>query len=366
MRNLRLRDYNLCVGELPTGRLNGLTDVPGVRVGHTTLVSGEGNLVPGKGPVRTGITVVLPHGDNLYQHKVRAAALSLNGHTKSIGFEQVREMGVIESPIALTNTLNVGLVADALVEYTFRQNREAEIFTFNPLVGETNDMYLNDIWGRHVRQAHVFEAIEGAQDGAVEEGAVGAGTGTSCFGWKGGIGTSSRVLPESAGGYLVAALVQSNYGSPEDLLVCGVPVGKTIQPPPDVADEKPQGSIMMVLATNAPLNERQLGRLCMRAGIGLGRTGSIFGNSSGDAVIAFSTAHRIPFRPEHVESTYALVEDANSTMSYFFHAVADCVEEAILNSLFQAETIVGWGGHVRHALPVQQVVERVKQGYRGI
>ena len=215
-----------------------------------------------------------------------------------LGLEQVRELGVIETPIILTNTLNVGLAADALVEYVLREN--PEVFTVNALVGETNDSYLNDIAGRHVRKEHVWQAIQSAAGGEVAEGAVGAGTGTSCFDWKGGIGTSSRVLPEKAGSYTVAALVQSNYGSAEDLIVCGVPVGKNILPPPDVEIEKPQGSIMLVLATDAPLSSRQLERLCKRAGIGLGRTGSVFGNSSGDVVIAFSTAHRIPQKSENL------------------------------------------------------------------
>jgi D-aminopeptidase len=337
--------------------------VNGVKVGHVTLFEGEGDLVSGSGPVRTGVTVILPHGENLYQQKVRAAAVSLNGHSKVIGLEQVRELGVIETPIALTNTLNVGLVADGLLEYTFQHNRNAEVFTVNPVVGETNDHYLNDIWGRHVRQAHVLEAIETTKGGRVEEGAVGAGAGTSCFGWKGGIGTSSRVLPEYAGGYVVAALVQSNYGSSIDLRILGVPVGEHLQPPPEPEEDKTQGSIMMVLATDAPLDSRQLTRLCMRAGIGLGRTGSFYGNSSGDVVIAFSTAHRVPFRPEQIEGTYSFVEDENMVLGEFFHATADCVEEAIINSLFQAETVQGWGNHIRYALPVEEAVRIVKKAY---
>ncbi len=270
-------------------------------------------------------------------------------------------MGLIETPIALTNTLNVGLVADGLIEYTLQQNGWTDIFTVNAVVGETNDFYLNDIWGRHVRQEHVLSAIANAHTGMVEEGTVGAGVGTTCFGWKGGIGTSSRVLPDSAGGYVLAALVQSNYGNAEDLLVCGVPVGKYLHPPEDVQPEKPQGSIMLVLATDAPLTTRQLERLCIRAGIGLGRTGSVYGNSSGDVVIAFSTAHRVPYKPEQVLGDYSFVEDENSVMGSFFHAVVECVEEAILNSLFQAQTVEGWDGHIRYRLPVEQVVQLVKR-----
>ncbi len=357
----RIRDFGLAIGDLPTGQYNALTDVPGVRVGQITLISGEGELVPGKGPVRTGVTVIIPHEGNLYQQKLRAAAHALNGHSKVLGLEQIRELGVIETPIALTNTLNVGLVADGLIEYTLRENNGTDIFTVNAVVGETNDFYLNDIWGRHVHQEHVLAAIENAHGGEVEEGTVGAGVGTTCFGWKGGIGTSSRVLPESAGGYVVAALVQSNYGEGKNLSVCGVPVGKYIQPPEDIQPEKPQGSIMLVLATNAPLSTRQLERLCVRAGIGLGRTGSIFGHTSGDMVIAFSTAHRVPHQPEQVLGEYSFVEDSSAVMSSFFSGVADCVEEAILNSLFQAKTVEGWGDHVRYHLPVEEVVPLVKR-----
>jgi len=362
----RLRDYDLSIGDLPVGVFNAITDVPGVRVGHASLVSGEGALTPGEGPVRTGVTVILPHDGNLYQNKVRAAACVLNGHSKVFGLEQIREMGVIETPIALTNTLNVGLVADALIEYTLLEDRLESIFTVNPIVGETNDSNLNDISGRHVKQEHVFAAIQSAEAGAVQEGAVGAGMGTSCFGWKGGIGTSSRVLSAEAGGYVVGALVQSNYGAAQDLVVCGVNVGRVVQPPDDVQPEKQEGSIMMVLATNAPLSSRQLHRLCVRAGIGLGRTGSIFGNTSGDVVIAFSTAHHVPHEPEQVEGRYSFVEDERQVMSQFFHAAADCVEEAIINSLFQAQTVEGWGGQTRHRLPVEQVVEIVRQAQQAV
>ena len=357
----RLRDYNLSVGDLAVGELNAITDVPGVRVGHTTIISGEGALIPGEGPVRTGVTVILPHSGNLYRERVRAAACVLNGHSKVFGLEQVRELGVIETPIALTNTLNVGLVADALIEYTLQEDQFKDIFTINPIVGETNDGHLNDISGRHVRQEHVFAAIQSAETGAVQEGAVGAGTGTSCFGWKGGIGTSSRVLSAAAGSYIVGALVQSNYGGGKDLVLSGVHVGQVIQPPDDIQHEKPEGSIMMVLATNAPLSSRQLRRLCVRAGIGLGRTGSVFGNTSGDVVIAFSTAHRVPYQPVQVEGQYAFVEDEREVMGQFFHASADCVEEAIINSMFQAQTIKGRDGNIRYRLPVEQVVEMVRR-----
>jgi len=360
----RLRELGLVVGELPPGPHNAITDVAGVRVGHTTLIAGEGPLRPGHGPVRTGVTVVLPHGENLFRHKVRAAVHTINGFGKVFGFEQVRELGLIEAPIALTNTLNVGLVVDALVQYTIRQNPDLGIrtSTANLVVGETHDGYLNDIQGRHVRAGHVWAAIEAAAWGPVAEGAVGAGTGTSCFGWKGGIGTASRIVPPEAGGYTVGALVQSNFGRPSDLTVCGVPVGRHLcppeEPPPPTGDG---GSIMIVLATDAPLSSRQLGRLCVRAAAGLARTGSVYGHGSGDFVIAFSTAHRIEHEPVSLTTVQTVLADEARVMAWLFPAVVESVEEAVLNSLFRAETMIGRDGHIRHALPVAEVVALVQR-----
>ncbi len=360
----RARNAGIVVGELPTGAHNAITDVAGVRVGHVTLIEGEGPLRPGHGPVRTGVTVILPHGDNLFRHKVRAAVHTINGFGKVRGFEQVRELGVVETPIALTNTLNVGLVADALVQYMVRQNPDIGITTStaNVLVGETNDGYLNDIQGRHVHAEHVWAAIESATPGPVAEGAVGAGTGTTCFGWKGGIGTASRVVPDEAGRYTVGALVQSNFGRPQDLTVCGVPVGQQIRPsgmaPPPASDG---GSIMVVLATDAPLSERQLRRLCVRAAAGLARTGSHYGHGSGDFVIAFSTAWRVEHDPAALTTTQTVLADEEQAMGWLFPAVVESVEEAILNSLFRAETVTGRDGHVRHALPVEEVVSLVRR-----
>ena len=242
MSRLRVRDAGLAIGaqSVPTGAHNAITDVAGVRVGHATLIAGEGALVPGHGPVRTGVTVILPHAGNVFRHKIHAAVHTINGYGKPLGFEQVRELGALESPIALTNTLNVGLVADALVQYSIRQNPDLGISTnsVNVVVGETNDGWLNDLQGRHVKAEHVFAAIESASE-SVSEGAVGAGTGTVCFGWKGGIGTASRVLPLEAGGFTLGALVQSNFGRADDLVIAGVPVGKTIRP---FGFRKPEGS----------------------------------------------------------------------------------------------------------------------------
>jgi D-aminopeptidase len=349
----------LSVGDLPTGPANAITDVAGVRVGHTTLISGEGPLCPGQGPVRTGVTVVLPHGEDPYRRKMRGAVHTINGFGKVRGFEEVRELGLIESPVALTNTLNVGLVADALVQYAIRHNPGIGIRTSTPnvLVGETHDGYLSDIQGRHVRAEHVWAAIEAAQPGPVVEGAVGAGTGTSCFGWKGGIGTSSRVVPEKAGGYTMGALVQSNFGRPENLVICGVPVGRYLLPPESSPGERsPGSSIMIVLATDAPLTSRQLRRLCVRAAAGLARTGSVYGHGSGDFVIAFSTTWPVDLAPTSITTIQTVLFDEGRAMRWLFPAVSESVEEAILNSLCRAERMVGRDGHVRHGLPIRQVV----------
>jgi D-aminopeptidase len=376
MARPRIRDMGIRVGTLPPGPLNAITDVNGVRVGHTTLVLGEGPLRPGQGPVRTGVTVILPHGENLFRHKVRAAVHTINGFGKVRGFEQVRELGVIETPIALTNTLNVGLVADALVQYMVRHNPDIGIrtSTTNVIVGETGDGYLNDLQGRHVRAEHVWAAIESARPGRVAEGSVGAGTGTSCFGWKGGIGTASRVVPATAGGYTVGALVQSNFGRPEDLVVCGVPVGRFLTPPESPPAPAQEGSaisdgaaigegasIMIVLATDAPLSERQLRRLCVRAAAGLARTGSVYGHGSGDFVIAFSTTWRVEHEPASLTATQTVLADESKAMAWLFPAVVESVEEAVLNSLFCAATVTGRDGHIRYELPVDEVVALVSR-----
>jgi D-aminopeptidase len=373
MSGLRARDSGIVVGELPTGPHNAITDVAGVYVGHATLIEGEGPLRPGYGPVRTGVTVILPHGENLFRQKVHAAIHTINGYGKPFGFEQVRELGVIESPIALTNTLNVGLVADALVEYSIRQNPDIGITTssVNVVVGETNDGWLNDLQGRHVKAEHVFAAIDAALQGAMpiapDEGNVGAGTGTVCSGWKGGIGTASRVLPAEAGGFTLGALVQSNFGRADDLTICGVPVGHEIRPdrfPRSEPVRSDAGSIMTVLATDAPLDSRQLGRLCVRVTAGLARVGSHLSRGSGDFVIAFSTARRVEHEPESLMTTQTVLADEEKGMNWLFRAVVESVEEAVLNSLFRAETMVGRDGHTAHALPVEQAAARVLRHQR--
>jgi len=363
MTRKRLRDYGLSVGDLPTGPHNTITDVAGVRVGQTTLISGEGPLTPGEGPVRTGVTVILPHGDNLYQQKTRATVHTINGFGKPCGFEEVRELGVIESPIALTNTLNVWRVADGLTSYALRQNPQIAIDgpSFNAVVGETNDSYLNDIQGRHVQPEHVWLAIETAASGPVAEGAVGAGTGTTCFQWKGGIGTSSRIVPKKAGGFTLGVLVQTNFGRAADLRILGAPIGKKLTPPNSAQSPIPDaGSIMIVLATDAPLTSRQLGRVSVRVAAGLARTGSVYNHGSGDFVIAFSTAELIQSPAPALTTTRPVLANEGKVLSWLFTAVADAVEEAIYNSLFRAETVTGRDGNTRHALPVDRVLEILK------
>jgi len=364
----RARELGLVFGDYPPGPLNAITDVAGVRVGHTTLIRGEGGLVPGRGPVRTGVTVIRPHGGNCFREKVPAAVHTINGFGHVLGFEFVRELGLLESPIALTNTLNVGLVADALVEAAIRESPEIGIRTgtVHVVVGETNDGYLNDIQGRHVRAAEVHAALAAARPEAVAEGAVGAGTGTTCFGWKGGIGTASRQLPPEGGGFRLGALVQTNFGRPQDLTICGVAVGRGLRPLGRGVMIPDRGSVMVVLATDAPLDARQLSRLAGRAGAGLVRTGAHHSHGSGDFVLAFSTATRIPHFAETLVRVAPAVADEGRLMAHLFPAVADCVEEAVVNSLFRAETVVGRDGNVRVGLPVEEVAGLITRARGGV
>lgn len=360
----RIRELGIYNGRLPTGPHNAITDIPGVAVGHTTLIVGDGPWT-GNGPFRTGITLVLPHSSNLYADQVTAAVHTINGFGKACGFEQVRELGTLETPIALTGTLNVPRVADALMTLAIEQNPHIGLgfaaqgrpgyASVNPVVGETSDGYLSDMQARPIGEREVRMALANAASGPVQEGAVGAGTGTSCYGWKGGVGTASRVLPQCQGGFTVGALVQSNFGSPEELMIAGVPVGQHLKPP-NYKPRPEDGSIMIVLATDAPLNSRQLGRLCRRAAFGLARTGSTCHGGSGDFVIAFSTTRRVPERPEAVSGVETAVYD-QKIMSSFALAVIESVEEAIYNSMLMAHTVVGRDGHTRYGLPSDQVVE---------
>lgn len=364
MERPRLRDLGVGIGDIPPGKYNAITDVPGVKVGHVTLIAGEGPLRPGHGPVRTGVTAILPHGGNLFRAKVRAVAHVVNGFGKSVGLPQITELGNIETPILLTNTLNVGSVADALIEYMLMQNEDIGVTTgtVNPVVGECNDGFLNDIRGRHVKKDHVFAAITGASAGPVPEGAVGAGTGMSTFDFKGGIGTSSRVVPAADGGYNLGVLVLSNFGSRGELRIDGIPVGREIKDESDSREE--DGSIMVVLATDAPLACRQLLRVAKRAAIGIARTGSIASHGSGDFIIAFTTAGQEAAYPDRMVYPDERIAEDGSYLMPFFQAAVDATEEAIINSVLRAQTIVGRDNHRRNGIPVDQVVEILRKYHR--
>ncbi|MCL5038841.1 MAG: P1 family peptidase [Firmicutes bacterium] len=425
----RAREGGIIIGTLNPGPNNAITDVPGVLVGQATLIRGEGVLHPGRGPVRTGVTAILPHGGNLFREKVKAASFVLNGFGKTIGLVQIDELGTLETPILLTNTLNVGRVADALIDHMLEENPEIGVTTgtVNPVVAECNDGFLNDLQGRHVGREEVREAIRTAAGGPVKEGSVGAGTGMSAFGFKGGIGTSSREIGPQAGGYLVGTLALANFGRREELVVAGVPVGRVLkdwrpegEPEGDqgtgtgltrdriplrpktpgtkpgqergaeghrsvqagtaspVAVSRPltggvggpengqgngpgtgpgDGSIIIVVATNAPLSSRQLGRLARRAVLGLARTGSTASNGSGDIVLAFSTAHRISHYADEKVLLGEGLPEGNRYFGPLFQAVIESTEESILNALFRAETMVGRDGNIRYALPLERVLE---------
>lgn len=352
-QNKDIREYGIEPGVMDPGPLNAITDVEGVRVGHRTLIEGD--------HIRTGVTAVLPHAGNLFQRKVPGAVSVGNGFGKLAGSTQIEELGTIETPVILTNTLSVPVAADALIDYTFSFEENSDVRSVNPVVGETNDGRLNDIRGRHVTRQHVLEAIASAAGGPVGEGNVGAGTGTTALGFKGGIGTSSRRLPDTMGGYTVGVLVQSNFGG--ELKVNGAPVGKElgIYDYSDRLSSRDEGSCMIVVATDAPLSSRNLQRLARRALLGMARTGGIMSNGSGDYVISFSTAEsvRITEQSEHSNRQVELVR--NDAMSPLFMAAVEATEEAILNSLFHAESMTGREGHTADALPVEKVLQIIKR-----
>ena len=348
-RTRRARDYNINIGHYPTGKLNSITDVPGVAVGHVTLIKGD--------DMRTGVTAIIPHQDNIFQYKVPAAIHIANGFGKLAGWSQVEELGNIETPIILTNTLSVPAAADALIDYTLSATGNNNVRSVNPIVGETNDSRLNNIQARYVHNEHILQAIKNAHTGIVEEGNAGAGTGTICFGYKGGIGTASRVLPESSSGYTIGVLVQTNFGG--DLTVAGVPVGLELEK--QAYNGSGDGSCMIVVATNAPIKSRNLKRLAKRALFGFARTGASGSNGSGDYVIAFSVAKEL--RMSYVQDDTFFDESTelrNDRMSPLFKAVAEATEEAIINSLFAAETMKGMDGTVIKSLPIDKTIEILK------
>jgi D-aminopeptidase len=356
----RVRDIGLKIGILPTGPLNSITDVAGVTVGQTTIIKGDN--------VRTGITAILPHGGNLFKEKVPGAVYVGNGFGKLAGSTQVNELGEIETPILLTSTLSVPKVGDFLLDYMLALPGNENVQSINPLVAETNDGFLNDIRGRPITRDDVFNALKNAKSGIVEEGSVGAGTGTVAFGWKGGIGTSSRKLPEPLGGFTVGVLVQTNFGG--ILSIDGAPVGIELgkyylkdasslsNPQSEIRDPRSaDGSIIIVIATDAPLDNRQLRRIAERSMAGLARTGSSMSNGSGDYAIAFSTKNRI----DASEKARNVQIVGNDAMSPLFQAVIEATEEAILNSLFKATTITGKDKHTVEALPLDQTITILKK-----
>ena len=346
----RARDVGLAPGVLKTGPLNAITDVEGVLVGQVTIWEGEN--------VRTGVTAILPHAGNLFQEKVPGAIHLGNAFGKLVGYTQVQELGFIESPIVLTNTLSVWEAADAVVTHLLALPGNGEVRSINPVIGETNDGYLNDIRGRHVEERHVLEALRGARGGPVAEGVVGAGTGTIAFGWKGGIGTSSRLLPESLGGYTLGVLVQSNYGGV--LSMDGLPVGVELGRhylKDEVSGPEADGSIMMVVATDAPVGAFGLARLARRAMLGLSRTGATSSNGSGDYVIAFSTARELRSAFESSASTEGGPVLRNDDLSPLFQAAIEATEEAVYNSMLKAVGVSGRDGNRIEALPLDRLLE---------
>jgi D-aminopeptidase len=347
----RARDIGIEIGIFQPGTYNAITDVQGVKVGHRTVIEGNN--------VRTGVTAILPHGGNMFREKVPAAIELANAFGKLTGYPQVEELGELETPIVLTNTLSTWTAASALTEYILALPGNENVRSVNPVVGETNDSRLNDIRGMHITREHVFDALAVAQDGPVGEGTIGAGTGTTAFGWKSGVGTSSRVLPQQFGGYTVGVLVQSNHGGM--LTIDGVPVGKELgQYMFRNHSDQEEGSIIIVVATDAPLTSSHLKRLARRALIGLGRTGTPMTHGSGDFVIAFSTSEKVRIRIDS-PGEYEQIIMKQSELNPIFQAVVEATEEAIYNSLFRAETITGFRGVSGEALPVETVREIMRK-----
>jgi D-aminopeptidase len=348
-RSERARDLGIKIGRFEPGPKNAVTDVDGVRVGQVTLSSGDGKLVPGKGPVRTGVTVILPVADDVWMRKVAAGSFVLNGNGEVTGLMWLQESGLLETPIALTNTLSVGSVQKGLVDWMLATHPKVGITddTLTPVVAECDDSTLNDIRGQHVKPEHVTEAIKKASSGPVEEGAVGAGTGMMTYEFKGGIGTSSRLVPIEGHTYKLGILLNANHGRRHVFRVLGAPVGQEI--PDLLPKEYQEGSIIIVIATDAPLDGRQLSRLSKRVMLGIARTGAIASHGSGDVAIAFSTTNRIPHYPK--TPLYDVKAFSDFFVTDLFEAAADAAEEALLNAMLAARTVVGRDGNTVYALP---------------
>ncbi len=348
MANLK-RNYGIQIGTMSPGPTATIVDVPGVRVGHATVIAGD--------DIRTGVTAIIPAEDNLFAIKLPAAAHVINGFGKSIGIPQLAELGTLETPILLTNTMCVGRASDALIEWVINHYSQPEmsILSVNPVVGECNDSYLNDIQARAITREHVFAALDSASAEPVAEGVVGAGTGMAAFGYKSGIGSASRLVTIANRAYTVGVLALPNFGRREELTIAGIPVGRELPPLP--ADPTGgNGSIIIVVGTDLPLSPRQLRRLAVRAGLGLARTGSYGHSGSGDFVLAFSTANRVPYAKNAVLLRETRINDARGALDPAFQAVVEATEEAIISALFAAETMSGRSGHLRTAIPKDRVL----------
>jgi D-aminopeptidase len=357
----RLRDLGFSIGRFPVGTANAITDVSSVRVGHTTLIIGDGPLEVGKGPVRTGVTAIVPRGD-IFQNRVLAGGFVLNGAGEVSGLTQVQEWGLLETPILLTNTMAVGKVSDAAVKWMTRKWPKigGEDDVVIPLVGECDDSWLNDAVGRHVRSEHVYKAIEQATGGRVAEGSVGAGTGLVTCDFKAGIGTSSRRVAIEGATYAVGILVQSNFGVMHSLRIDGAPVGEVLAPLYSTPRrEHNAGSIITIVATDAPLLSSQLVRLCKRAALGIGRLGSFAAHNSGEIIVGFSTANAVPRETTKMTATIDVLLD--EACDPLYEAVVECTEEAIVNALCMAEEMRGQSGHVAPALPLDKLTEILRR-----
>ncbi len=342
----RLRDLGVSIGATPTGPLNAITDVPGVRVGHTTLIEGSGRRKPGNGPVRTGVTVIIPN-DDIYSRKLISGGFILSGAGEVSGFTQVNEWGLIETPIALTNTMSVGRVSDSVVKWMaqrYPEIREQQDVII-PVVGECDDSFLNDAVGLHIKPQNVFSALDGATSGPVEEGAVGAGTGMICCDFKAGIGTSSRVLEFGGKKYTLGVLVVANFGIMEDLRMDGYPIGRLLAAAQGTYSRRVNnyGSIITVVGTDLPLNAQQMNRVCRRAALGIGRVGSYGAHGSGEIIIGFSTSNEVPHRPKEIVDSVRMMRD--SALDPVYKSVIETTEESILNSLTSAVDMEGAGNN---------------------
>jgi D-aminopeptidase len=356
-QDYNVRKYGIKIGIMKPGKLNTITDVPGVKVGQVTIIKGDS--------ARTGVTAIIPHSGNIFQHKVPAAFYAGNGFGKLTGTTEIKELGTIETPIILTNTLNVPIAANAVLTYVLGKKGNKEVRSVNPVVGETNDGYLNAIRKRIITEKDVLQAIKKAKGGKIKQGNAGAGTGTTALGFKGGIGTASRMIDKRDSGYVVGVLAQTNFGGL--LKIDGVPVGKILRKK-KMTDHhsKPGGSCMMIVATNAPLNARNLRRLAKRAMLGFARAGGTSTNGSGDYVIAFSTAKQVRYSYKSVRSTRTVTVLRNDAMTPLFRATIEAAEEAIINSLFHAQTMTGRDGHTAQGLPVPKVIKMMKQHGRDV